>query len=270
MKNIIITFALIITLYYFYGFIKRENFVSQEISDLNYQRNTNKVTFLTAEQTKNYILEDGDTYIHDLSQWDLFARKIDSTDDYKIASAHTSMNFTNEQKDRFSKATIAADAFFNTIHTTHTTNIDSIDGNKIANIPWIFAMTDGTVYEDGLPHTRGNIIFVSNNITETPDYLIKTFIHEKIHIYERMYPADIDQFLIKNRYTRVKRRYGIPRIRANPDLDEWVYVDEKNGKELMALYSSDKPHNITDVILNDTALEHPYELLAYKIADLYK
>jgi len=241
-------------LYYLYKSLKtdREYFSGETFNNIN-------VKFMSSLESKQFILSDSDTYAYNLSQWDLIARKVDSSDTYKIIAANSCIDFTESQKSRFKSAIIAADKFFN-----------KYGYPKIADIPWVIAITGGSVYEDGLSHTRENIIFVSNNITETHENLTKTLIHEKIHIYERQYPADVNKLLKDNKFTRVKRRYGIPRIRANPDLDDWIYLNEKTGKELIALYSSDNPHNITDIVLTDLAYEHPYEFIAYKIAELYK
>ena len=52
-------------------------------------------------------------------------------------------------------------------------------------------------YENGLPHTRSNIIFLSDKMipeTETPDF-INTLIHEKIHVYQRQNESIIDNVL---------------------------------------------------------------------------
>lgn len=258
MKIIITFILLIICVYYFHRFLKREHFISGDPAPV---KNGN-IKYMNSNETRMYLLADPDTYIHNLSQWDLIARNVNSQDEYK--DNIISSEFTEEQKIRFTKAAIAADIFFNSIQ------LNNIDGKKIAEIPWVFAITKNNSYENGLPHTREHIIFVSENITETHDTLVKTLIHEKIHIYERMYPEDMNIFLNDMGFTRIKRRHGVPRIRANPDLDEWIYLNEKNGKEMHALYSSDTPHDITDIVLNDPAYEHPYELLAYKISELYK
>lgn len=257
--NIVITlFLLIIVLYYFYKFLQREHFVSSVPAPVQKAN----IQFMSAAETRAYLLSDPDTYIHNLSQWDLIARNVNTHDQYKDSIVAT--NFKEDQKTRFAKAAIVADTFFNTI------SLNNIDGKKIAELPWVLAMTKESTYENGLPHTRENIIFVSDAITETHESLVKTLIHEKIHIYQRAYPEDMNVFLQETGFARIKRRLGIPRIRANPDLDAWIYLNEKTGKEMYALYSSDTPHDITDIVLNDPAYEHPFELLAYKISELYK
>ena len=58
--------------------------------------------------------------------------------------------------------------------------------------------------------------------------------------------------------------------RSNPDLNNSIYLDS-NNKKLACLYRSNKPDNINDVICleNNKLYEHPYELIAYNIANEY-
>jgi hypothetical protein len=55
-------------------------------------------------------------------------------------------------------------------------------------------------------------------------------------------------------------------IRANPDLDEFIYMDE-NGIEMVYKYRSITPNGINDII--PIKNEHPFELMAYEIAEDY-
>jgi len=57
-------------------------------------------------------------------------------------------------------------------------------------------------------------------------------------------------------------------VRSNPDLDPWIYLHPKTQRPMMAVYRSAKPKNINDVILADSAAEHPYESMAYEIAGM--
>ena len=63
------------------------------------------------------------------------------------------------------------------------------DYKELINIKWIFECTDNNdkkQYEEGLPHTRENIIFLTKSIIKNnEENLINTLIHEKIHIYQR-------------------------------------------------------------------------------------
>jgi hypothetical protein len=244
----------LIVLYFLYNFFKTEKFITEASSNIK---------FMTATETAEFINNDSDNYVRTLSQWDLYARKSNLQDDYKKNASNAALDFTDDQKGRFIAACNKADRFF------RKTKIDGIDCSKIAAIPWILAQTKNRSYEDGLSHTRENIIFISTTLNEDEDSLVKTMIHEKVHIYERMYPEDMAKYLQINNFTTWKQRLGIPRIRANPDLDSWIYFDESTQKPMVAYYSSDKPHNITDVFLDNNAYEHPYELLAYRIAEQY-
>ena len=104
--------------------------------------------------------------------------------------------------------------------------------------------------------------------TETPDF-INTLIHEKIHVYQRYNESIIDKVL-SNKLKINKIVYTNPKKRANPDLNNNIYQNEKN-EILQCYYNSDNPNSIQDVtcLHNNSVNEHPYELLAYTIANKY-
>lgn len=257
MRNILTLFAFIVIGYYFYNFLKREKFVAP-------RNKPDNIRFMSAIETREFIMTDPDSFSHNLSPWDLIARNASTEAEYRSAAAASAADFTNDQIARFQSAAYNADRFL------ETASFENLDCKQIAKLPWIFGITNGDKYEDGLPHTRRDVIFVSNGITETPDFLTKTLIHEKIHVYERTYPEIMQDYLSSHGFARWKKSLGVPRIRSNPDLDGWIYFNENTQKPMAAYYSSDAPHSITDVILMDPAYEHPYELLAYKIAEQYQ
>ena len=210
--------------------------------------------FMTTAQTAMFLRKDQDTYISTLTPWDLYARKASNVQDYIDDITASATDFTAEQQARFVKAAAAADAYF--LKKGHA---------GIAAMPWIIAMTKDRAYEDGLSHTRTNIIFVSDEIDETPNRLAQTLVHEKVHLYQRANPEKMAHLLERMGYKRWKLRVGELRIRANPDVDPWIYTDTVDDKPMACYYSSDKPTGITDV--TSTAMkEHPYEHMAYEIA----
>ena len=217
---------------------------------------------MTADETARFIESDQDGYVKSMSPTDLYARKASSFEKYIDRCKNKAIDFSSSQKVRYSKACAEADDFFSKCNMPFS-------NNKMVQIPWVFALTEGDVYEDGLPHTRGNVIFVSSFINEQPKELIRTLIHEKIHLYQRMYPEELSHVLANYGFKQWKLRMGTPRIRANPDIDPWIYINRDNNDPMMALYSSDNPINISDIYLADTAFEHPYEYLAYEIASKY-
>jgi hypothetical protein len=64
-------------------------------------------------------------------------------------------------------------------------------------------------------------------------------------------------------YTNTKKR-------ANPDLNNNIYQNNKN-EIMQCYYNSNTPNSIQDVtcLNNNSINEHPYELLAYNIANKY-
>jgi hypothetical protein len=57
-------------------------------------------------------------------------------------------------------------------------------------------------------------------------------------------------------------------MRANPDLDEWVYKCRKGGVMVLN-YRSPTPNSISDILSGSAMDEHPYEHMAYYVASLY-
>ena len=140
------------------------------------------------------------------------------------------------------------------------------DGIKACKTQWKFGCVSGKLYEGGLPHTRYDVIilpeYVVTNYNDAE--LSKLILHEKIHVYQKMYPKDIHKYTQYHHFYKKIRRNEVHDARANPDLDEWIYNDS-NNQSYMALYKADST-NITDVTFypnNSHFYEHPYEKMAY-------
>ncbi len=203
-------------------------------------------TYMTAEETIIFIRNDFDKYISNLSEYDLVARDVNSPTEYINRIINECYNFTDIHKTKLNNCSVIAKKFF--------------DNGYI----WKFALI-GDVYEEGFPHTRTDIIFLSPKIVNySDDELIKVLIHESVHIYQRY--NNMSKYLYENGYTVSRRRDSELLIRANPDLDEYIYKDKK-GNELYYKYKSTMPTGINDII--PTINEHPFEIMAYKIAEDY-
>ena len=208
----------------------------------------NSNIYLTREETATIIKNDSDNYIKSLSPADLYARGVSNSSEYIYKIIDGCLNFTENQIDKLNKCSKIARDFFD---------------NKYR---WKFALID-EIYEDGFPHTRMDIVFISPKIVNyTDDNLIKILIHESIHIYQRYNKKEINDYLREKGYSVSRRRDSEPLIRANPDLDEYIYKD-KDDKEMIYIYKSSMPHGINDVIPNDN--EHPFEKMAYEISEEY-
>ncbi len=242
MKNIIyITIAIlviILILIMFIIFKNREKFTNDEEPIIN--------IYMTAEETINFIRKDTDKYISSLSEYDLIARDMKNSSEYIDKIVNECYNFTENHKKKLDECSIIAKKFFD-------------NGFK-----WKFALI-GDIYEEGFPHTREDIIFLAPKIINNDnDELIKILIHESIHIYQRY--NNMNKYLQENGYTISRRRDSEILIRANPDLDEYIYKD-REGNELFYKYKSMMPTGINDII--PTVNEHPFEVMAYKISEDY-
>jgi hypothetical protein len=233
---VIILIIIIIIIYFGYSSTFIENF------------NNDTNIYLSQEELINFIRTDRDKYINSLSPYDLEARDVRSPREYINKIINECYEFKDIEKIKLNNCSKIAKKFF--------------DNNYI----WKFALI-GDVYEEGFPHTREDIIFLSPkvlNYNETD--LITILIHESIHIYQRYNKEEMNKYLRNKGYTVSRRRDSEPFIRANPDLDEYIYKD-KNGIELLYLYKSSMPNGINDIIPSKN--EHPFEVMAYEISEQY-
>lgn len=217
-------------------------------SNIEKYENYGSNVYLTKEESANIIKNDSDNYIKNLSKYDLYARDVSMPEEYIYKIITGCLNFTEPQIIKLNNCSKIARKFFDNKYT------------------WKFALID-EVYEEGFPHTRMDIIFLSPKVVNyTDDNLIKILIHESIHIYQRYKTTEINNYLKENNYTVSRRRDSEPFIRANPDLDEYIYKD-KNGDEMIYKYKSSMPKGINDIIPNKN--EHPFEKMAYEISEDY-
>jgi hypothetical protein len=216
--------------------------------------------FLTKEETIKFIEKDNDFYIQLLSIADLHARGEETHNGYKIKSMKDITNFN--KKEYIRKCCIKADEWFKDRKLKYIGENHDID-----KIKWVIGCMKG-YYENGLPHTRGNIVFLPLNIENKVEKdIIKTLIHEKVHIYCRKNREKILDILRNNGYRRKKHRSKERLIRGNPDIDEFIYED-KYGTEMKFVYNSEEPKSIMDGKITGE-YEHPLEMISYEIENEY-
>ena len=226
------------------------------------------VLFLSKQEAADFIDNDKDKYIENLSYIDLVARGVGSSSHYKDKAKGSVDSFSGHEQQRVRNAVKDANDRFAKIANM----IDGLDIQKLMGVVWCFAKSD-VGYEDGMPHTRLDVIFLPEHVLTKdtdPEYLINILLHEKIHVYQRMYPILAQKYIKANGFVLWKERYTEPLSRANPDLDPYIYTKGTDGP-MMALYNSDKPKNLQDVTIqpvNKSSWEHPYEHMAYTTVQL--
>lgn len=228
-----------------------------------YYHHQPKCHIFTATETTTFLQSDEDGYIRSLTQADLHARNAHTHEEYIRNCSSSSHDASHDELKTIYTSIAQVDRFLRS-----NPNIP-ISCAKLNAIPWKIAITQGRKYENGYPHTRMDVILIDESSINDPDF-VATLLHEKVHIYQRKYSEDVYEWLAKTGYKRSVLRSSYPLARANPDLDQWVYIDPTTKKEMVALYNSAKPKSISDVQLVNYAFEHPFEYLAYQIGDLLK
>ena len=230
------------------------------------QKSVDSIHFLDKEQLFDLLKNDNDNYYKTFSKNDYKTRNINNINEYINLIKESTTDFTHLEKDKLIRCIEKVNIYFDNI------KYEWFDGNKANAILWKIGCVKGKLYENGLPHTRIDTIILSKEHLNTYDNkLIKLLIHEKIHVYQKMYPNDVQLYIKLNGFIPIKKRDMNDNIRANPDLNNWIYKD-KEFNIYKAEYKKD-PKTIRDVIYypSDSQLyEHPYETMAITIENLYK
>ena len=133
----------------------------------------NDVIFLNNYELYDILINDSDNYYKSFYDKDLYSRKIKSIDEYKKYILYSVYNFTDEQKNKIIKCINKVNIFF------EKKIFDFVCSKKINKIKWKLGCIKGKLYENGLPHTRNDIIIISSDNVDSysEKKLIKTLIH---------------------------------------------------------------------------------------------
>lgn len=283
----------------------KETYVSDSSANGDSSANDH-IYFMTYKETANFFAKDNDRYVRNLTVLDLHARNVKTHVEYLNNIEDTAISFTEDEKELLVICAKNADEYLMNEAFKELRYGGYLNGNDIANIKWVFANTYTNYFNDvikeneqGLPHTRENIIFLSKNVLKNDVLnLTNTLIHEKIHIYQR-YNPDIFAKIINEMGLKEMDKASFKHakyIRSNPDTNDKIYyydksrnsylaylnilgdgdgagdgtgdaIDIDNGNIMVCLYRNDKPNSINDVKQSNFATEHPYEKIAYEIAE---
>jgi len=204
--------------------------------------------FVSTQDIVRFLQSDPDHYYDTFTRYDLLARRVSSVPEYVDRIKYAIVEASPDLKLRIQEATEIVDAYLQTIQRI------GFNGKKAAKLSWRFGFMKGRKYEDGLPHTRLNIIMLPTSLLKaSKDELVETLLHEKVHIYQKAYPDDVRHYL--QNIVRLRPRSKRSRIRANPDTDGWIYRDSDRVYKCLYLNS---PLHIEDVT---GEYEHPFEMI---------
>jgi len=229
-----------------------------------FYKNTSNVVFLNKNELSTFLIKDKDNYYKSFHEKDLIVRKVSNINEYKEKIRNSTSDFSLYQKE---KTMYCVDKLNKILINV---KYPWFNGKKAIQTPWKFGSIDGSDYENGLPHTRSDVIILPQVALDNYPHqeLTKLILHEKIHIYQKMYPNDIENYIQHNNYYKFKKRSEVIDSRANPDLNEWIYNDS-NNKTFVAIYNSN-PKSILDVNFypnNNNNEEHPLEKMAYEMSE---
>ena len=267
-------FIIILLFFYFYNIIINKyitKYISKYINKFTNKNNIecfeNNITFITKDNLLNNLLEDKDNYYKTFYKNDLKARNINNVSDYyeKINASVTDAD--KDIKEKVILGISQANKFLNNI------NYDYFNGKECNKLLWKIGFVKNKLYESGLPHTRGDIIILSVEGVKynTLKKLINTLIHEKIHVYQKKFPEKMNIYISFYKFKKIKKREEFDNIRANPDLDNYIYQDSNNNT-YKAHYNKNVL-SVEDIVYypkNNQMYEHPFEKMAIEIENKYK
>ena len=222
------------------------------------------IIFLSKLKLIDYLKSNTDRFYDRFNKIDLTVRNIKTIEDYYKIIEDSSDDIDNDYKVLLKKCIHRSNIFFLNIKEPFFDNI------KCYNIPWKIGIIKGNQYEDGMPHTRNDIIILPKYKDDKEDFLTKLLIHEKIHIYQRFFPNLSELYIYNLGFRKYKKVTEDDKSRANPDINEWIYKD-KAGQIYKSVFKIN-PKKIKDVQffpINKSRYEHPFEKMANDISDKY-
>jgi hypothetical protein len=228
-------------------------------------RNTDRIHFLSSAEIQSVLNEDADEYYQTFSKVDLKLRKSKNIQEYvdKISNSGSEGGEENKEK------------IIDCIHRINEklaknaeTQISGINIRTFIEMPWRIGFTGDTFYENGLPHTRNDVIILNNRDIEKKNIssMCQLLIHEKVHVYQKTYKTEFLKYLDET-YDKMEKEPGLP---ANPDTDRFVYTNKSTGEIFKGKYR-DNPRHFRDIEFTDDdhTKEHPNESVAYAFQQLY-
>jgi len=224
-----------------------------------------EIIFYKKENLCNILKKDEDQYVNSLFTTDLKVRNVKNKEEYLEKIDQSIINPTNDVINIIKNCILKINQRLEYYLKNNGNFYEYINISKFKNIQWKIGFMGNKEYENGLPHTRNDIILLNKNkiLLNTQDKIIKTLLHEKVHVYQKLYPEDVKLYLKNKKFIKLKKMTKYDNIRANPDLDDYIYQD-KYFNTYKAVYNNN-PTSIEDITYfpqNSQFYEHPFERMA--------
>ncbi len=223
------------------------------------------ITYLNQTQALEFIDSDPDGYVGRFNKLDYLARKLSPGSPHAYTNLFDGAVIIPDQvsHNQILNSINQANKLIDLIDPTN----NWIDKAKLKSLPWKFIIINTKAIDLGLPHTRWDTIVINKSIINNGSDFANTLLHEKLHVYQKLYPEDFDIYLKTNGFEPYAKyiHTDIP-YRSNPDTDDWVY--KCKGKIYVSKYKNQNPHTISDVEykpINTCDYEHPREKAVYDL-----
>jgi hypothetical protein len=223
--------------------------------------NINNNIFLSKFELEKYLIKDYDDYYKYFNETDFKVRNIKSLNDYYNIIKKSCIDISKQEQEYLNKLINIANEKISKYY------IKGFNGLKCSKLEWKIGLINDDNYEAGMPHTRHDVIILPKKILFNDNLnLISTLIHEKVHVYQKKFPKDIEIYLKENGFKKHSHKSNFKNIRSNPDLDDFVYTN-KNGQLMRSIYNNNATNiNSVEIIpINSVEYEHPLEYMAYYI-----
>lgn len=220
--------------------------------------------FMDHSMTFSYLHNDYDQYGKQLNQVNLEANGVSSYADLLDKWSKSAMSWTQAEIDKLKTASHVADILIQS-------KLKDPFRSQLASIDWQFAKTMHPYYMDGLPHTRGDIVFLTDKLLAyMPEQkLAELLVHEKTHIWQRKHPDEMQGWLERMNFTKTHKTTDDELQRMNPDVDQFIYKNKHD--ELCGIrFKNNQPHSLHDIYdgVYEYKKDHPYEQFAYSVAKM--
>lgn len=178
-------------------------------------------------------------FVGALSKSDLIARQASCHEIYirRYVSALVPLDSDPEFAAVIKYAIMKVNAALAAWNNEKTCNIGLINHG----IPWNVVINVDPQVEAFMPHTLGTVIIIPRDLASKYDIekVAQIMLHEKIHVFQRVYPDRTAELLGLLGYSRRCFAWQLPSdelaIRSNPDVDAWVYEDKHGRSAFRAL-----------------------------------
>lgn len=182
-------------------------------------------------------------YFDNLTKEDLIARHYNGFN-YRKYFISNIKDFSHDEKRKLILLTQEINEKIKKINIKNNKNI-----NNYINIDWKIIKISNNI-ENGFPHTHGDIIILPEWILNS-HILSDTLIHEKVHIYQRLYENDHDNLLASMGFNKINIDNKLHLKQSNPDIKyDYIYNNTYTYKK----YKSTKPTKIMD------AYDHAFDI----------